>query len=111
MLNNWQTSLNNSVGNKLYDIKPNIRSSQTVVRNIRLEAVVLARIRIGHTRIAPSYLLNREEQPQCVGCDKHLTVRHMLLEFVTFLMLKINITMSIQLNNCLIMCILIMYYS
>ena len=34
ILNNWQTSWNNSVGNKLYDIKPNIGSSQSVVRNI-----------------------------------------------------------------------------
>ena len=44
ILNNLQTSWNNSVGNKLYDIKPIIGSSQTVVRNIRLEEVVLARI-------------------------------------------------------------------
>ena len=62
MLNYWQTSWNNSAGNKLY-IKPNIGSSQSVVRNIQLEAVVLARIQIGHTRITHSYLLNREEQP------------------------------------------------
>ena len=84
ILNNWQTSWNNSVGNKLYDIKPNIGSSQSVVRNIRLEEVVLARIRIGHTRITHSYLLNREEPPQCVGCDKPFTVRHILLECVDF---------------------------
>ena len=84
ILNNWQTSWNNSVGNKLFDIKPNIGSSQSVVRNIRLEEVVLARIRIGHTRITHSYLLNREEPPQCVGCDKPFTVRHILLECVDF---------------------------
>ena len=69
---------------KLYDIKPIIRLSQTVVRNIRLEEVALARIRIGHTRITHSYLLNREEPPQFVGCDKPFTVRHILLEFVDF---------------------------
>ena len=63
ILNTLQTSWNNSVGNELYDITPNIGSSQSVVRNIRLEGVVLARIRIGHTRITHSYLLNREEQP------------------------------------------------
>ena len=84
ILNNWQTSWNNSVGNKLYDIKPNIGSSQSVVRNIRLEEVVLARIRIGHTRITNSNLLNREEQPQCVGCDKPFTVRYILFECVDF---------------------------
>ena len=54
ILNNRQTSRSNSVGNKPYDIKPIIGSSQTVVRNIRLEEVALARIRIGHTRITHS---------------------------------------------------------
>ena len=76
--------LPHSVGNKLYDIKPNIGSSQSVVRNVRLEEVVLARIRIGHTRITHSYLLNREEQPQCVGSDKSFTIRHILLECIDF---------------------------
>ena len=69
---------------RLYDIKPIIGSSQTVVRNIRLEEVALAHIRIGHTRISHSYLLYREEPPQCVGCDKPFTVRHILLECIDF---------------------------
>ena len=84
ILNNWQTSWSNSVGNKLYDIKPIIGSSQMVVRNVRVEEVVLAHIRIGHMRITHSYLLNREEPPQCVGCDKPFTVQHILLECVDF---------------------------
>ena len=54
ILNNWQTSRNNSVGNEFYDIKPYIGSSQSVVHNIRLEEIVLARNRIGHTRITHS---------------------------------------------------------
>ena len=36
ILNNWQTSWSNCVGNKLYDIKPIIGSSQTVVRRLYL---------------------------------------------------------------------------
>ena len=47
-----------ALGNKLFEIKPVIGQSQTVVRNIRQEEVVLARLRIGHTRITHSYLLN-----------------------------------------------------
>ena len=31
-----------------------------------------------------SYLLNRDEQPKCVGCDKPFTVSHILLECVVF---------------------------
>ena len=46
----WKTSWNNnSIGNKLIDIKPTIGEHQLVVRNIRKE-VVLAGIRLGHTR-------------------------------------------------------------
>ena len=75
----WQTSLNNSIGNKLLDIKPTIGEYQSVVRNIRRE-VVLARLRLGHTRVTHSYLQQGEEQPQCVGCDAPFNERHFLLE-------------------------------
>ena len=79
ILEEWQTSRNNSIGNRLLDNKPTIGGYQSVVQNIRRE-VVLARLRIGHTRVTHSYLLQGEEQPQCVGCDAPFTVRHFLLE-------------------------------
>ena len=44
------------------------------------EEVVLARLRLGHTRVTHSYLLLGEEQPHCVGCDAPFTVRHFLLD-------------------------------
>ena len=50
ILEEWQTSWHNSIGNKLLDIKPTIGEYQSVVRNIRKE-VILARLRIGHTRV------------------------------------------------------------
>ena len=53
--------MNNSIGNKLLDIKPTIGEYQSVVRNIRKE-VSLARLRLGHTRVTHSYLLQGEEQ-------------------------------------------------
>ena len=67
ILEEWETSWNNGIGNKLLDIKPTIGEYQSVVRNIRKEEVVLARLRLGHTRVTHSYLLQGEEQPQCVG--------------------------------------------
>ena len=80
ILEEWQTSWNNSIGNKLLDIKPTIGEYQSVVQNIRKEEVILARLRLGHTRVTHSYLLQGEEQPQCVGCDAPFTVRHFLLK-------------------------------
>ena len=56
ILEEWQTSWNNSIGNKLHDIKPTIGEYQSVVRIIRREEVVLARLRLGHTRVTHSYL-------------------------------------------------------
>ena len=80
VLDQWQTSWNNSIGNQLFEIKPTIGEHQSVVRNIRTEEVVLARLCLGHIRVTHSYLLLGEEQPQCVGCDAPITVRHFLLE-------------------------------
>ena len=90
ILDQWQTLWNNSNGNKLLDIKPTIDEHQSVVRNIRKEEVVLARLRLVHTRVTHSYLLLGEEQPQCVGCDAPFTVRHFLLECGDFALVKNN---------------------
>ena len=62
---------------------------QSVVRNIRKEEV-LARLRLGHTRVTHSYLLQGEEQPQCVVCDAPFTVRHFLLECDDFAQVRNN---------------------
>ena len=90
ILAEWQTSWNNSIGNKFLDIKPTIGEYQSVVRNIRKEEAVLARLRLGHTRVTHSYLLQGEEQPQCVGCDTPFTVRHFLLECGNFAQVRNN---------------------
>ena len=42
ILEEWQTSWNNSIVNKLLDIKPTIGEYQSVVPNIRKEEVILA---------------------------------------------------------------------
>ena len=51
ILDQWQTSWNDSIGNKLLEIKTTICEHQSVVRNLRKEEVVLARLRLGHTFI------------------------------------------------------------
>ena len=84
ILGQWQTSWNNSIGKKLLEIKPTIGEHQSVVRNIRKEKVILARLRLGHARVTHSYLLQGEEQPQCFGCDAPFTVRHFLSNFGDF---------------------------
>ena len=80
ILDQWQTLWNNNIGITLFEINPTIGEHQSVVRNIRKEVVVLARILLGHTRITHSYLILDEVQPYCVGCDVPSTVRRFLLE-------------------------------
>ena len=63
---------------------------QSVVRNIRKEEVVLARLPLRHTRVTHSYLLLGEEKPQLVGCGAPFTVRHFLLECGDFAQLRNN---------------------
>jgi len=46
----------------------------------RQDAVVLRRLRIGHTRLTHSYRLNRQDQPEFSHCVCALTVAHVLLE-------------------------------
>ena len=90
ILDQWQTSWNNSIGNKLLEIKPTIVEHQSFVRNIRKKEVVLARLRLCHTRVTHSYSLLGEEQPQCVGCDAPFTVRHLLLGCGDFAQVRNN---------------------
>jgi ribonuclease HI len=74
----WQNFWNQTLFNKLKPIKANI--GETVLYNVskRHDEVVLHRARIGHTYLTHSYLLKREEQPECV-CTSPLTVEHVLL--------------------------------
>ena len=67
-----------------------VNEYQSVVRNIRKEEVILARLRLVYTRVTHSYLLQGEEQPQCVGCDAPFTVHHLLLECGDFAQVRNN---------------------
>ena len=84
ILSKWQTLWNADIFNKLHAIKPTLGNNSSVVRNLRREEVVFTRLRIGHTRITHSYLLNREEQPFCIACNQFITVKHILIDCVDF---------------------------
>ena len=48
-------------------------------RTNRKEETVRACLHIGHSFITHSFLLKGEEPPMCIGCDKRLTIEHILL--------------------------------
>jgi len=54
----WQAKWDGCVSNKLHSVKP-LLSYSNLSSLSRQDAVVLGRLRIGHTRLTHSYLLNR----------------------------------------------------
>ena len=69
--------------NKLHEVKPVI-GKNTIYRPLRREEVVVTRLRIGHTRLAYSYLHEREDQPLCISCNEPFTVKHFLIDCTEF---------------------------
>ena len=82
--------------NKLKEIEPIVNHHRLVPKLPRLEEIVLARLRIGHTRVTHSCLLRREERPYCTGCDTPFTVRHFLLDCADFCQERLSL---FQVNN------------
>lgn len=49
-------------------------------RKVRREEIVLCRLRLGHTRISHSFIIDRDVRPECSTCGRYVTVQHMLIE-------------------------------
>ena len=94
--NKWQTLWNETPFNNLKEIEPIVNHHRLVPKLSRREEIVLARLRIGHTRLTHSCLLKREERPYCIGCDTPFTVRHFLLDCADFHRESLSL---IQVNN------------
>ena len=54
----------------------------------RKEETVMARLHIGHSFLTHSFLLKGEEPPMCIGCDKRLTLEHILLTCSDFIEIR-----------------------
>ena len=48
----------------------------------------MTRFHIGHSFITHSFLLKGEEPPLCIGCDKRLTIEHILLTYSDFIEIR-----------------------
>ena len=68
--------------NKLFQIKPTLGEWPPGFRRSRKEEVVLSRLRIGHTYFSHSYILRREDPPECTSCQDIYSVRHVLIDCI-----------------------------
>ena len=75
----WQAKWDECCSNKLHSVKPRLGYC-SVTHLSRRDAVILRRLRIGHTRVTHKYLLSGDSQPLCNKCKCSLTVKHILLE-------------------------------
>ena len=72
--------LERSGQSKLFITKPSLGEWLPPLQTNRREEIILARLRIGHTYVTHSYLL--EGEPKCIACNEPLTVKHILLDCV-----------------------------
>lgn len=63
--NDWKCNQQNT---KLFSIKPEIQEWKTALRKNKNEGTHPARLKIGHSLVTYSYLLNRTLQPTCKTC-------------------------------------------
>ena len=80
-----QNKWNNTAFNKLRTIKDSLGKTIFKTINVRRDEIVLHRIRIGHTHLIHSYLLNRADAPECPQCLCLLTVEHILIQCPTYI--------------------------
>jgi len=76
----WQDIWSRATFNKLQPIKPSLGDVKSCSKLSRRDEVVLHRARMGHTYLTHSYLLKREQSPNCNACQCLQTVKRILIE-------------------------------
>lgn len=76
--NKWQEKWTTTTS-KLKEVKP-IAKGTLQLPATRREQVVVARMRIGHTRITHGHLIEKKQAPICDACQVPITVKHLLCE-------------------------------
>ena len=76
----WQQRWDTQVNNKLHSIKSTLGNT-SYGDLCRKDQVKLSRIRIGHTRLTHSFLMEGLPKPVCAECNNvELTVQHLMLD-------------------------------
>ena len=75
-----QLWVNYNPNTSLKEIKEMTGHWDTSKRQNRREEIVLCRLRLGHSRLTHSYIMDREPRPQCSRCRSPLSIKHILIE-------------------------------
>ena len=63
----------------LHPIKPNLKHWPSINQDNRLKEVILARLRLGHTKITQYFILQKESPTLCQTCNRRYSIKHFLL--------------------------------
>ncbi|XP_055584685.1 uncharacterized protein LOC129737547 [Uranotaenia lowii] len=98
----WEAKWSSIQNNKLREIKNS--TLRWVDRPNPRERRALTRLRIGHTLLTHSYLMDRKDPPICFSCHCQLTVKHVLINCPIHESLRqffdIGISLREVLSNC-----------
>jgi hypothetical protein len=101
----WQNYWDFHDTNKLYSIQCKVNNVKLIryqfwcTRYVILkrdDEVIISRLRIGHSKLTHSYLLNKEFQPGCISCNCPLSIYHILLECCDYTPIRIRLFGNIQ---------------
>ena len=82
---NWQNEWNGVDNNKLRIIKDTTKIWSSSFQKIWRE-VVLTRLRIGHSKLTPGYLMSTHDHPPIYNeCNILITIKHTLVECPKFI--------------------------
>ena len=103
----WLSSWRDITVNKLRAIKGTVSVWGTSCRRNRYHEIILARLRLGHTRLTHGHLMSGDPLPYCEGCIVPLTVSHILAECPEYLVQRRmcfgsdGVSTPVSLNNIL----------
>ena len=101
ILQKWQLLWNDQQNNHLRQIKTSVLPWPPPFQLSRKAEVILNRLRLGHTKLTHSFLLERLFPPTCLACscDTALSVRHILISCPSLHSLPTNSLKSLLGNN------------
>lgn len=94
----WQQSWDTEANNKLHSIQPLIHSLP-VYKLPRRDERLIHRLRVGHTYLTHSFVLKKEQPPQCTHCQAPITVQHILIDCTLFMSQRVQYFNSTSLQD------------
>ena len=80
----WQSQWDADLFNKFHAVKPTLGEWYPSYWSIRREEVIITSLRIGHSHLTHSWLLAKEDAPECIQFYEYLTMKHILLDCIDF---------------------------